>query len=388
MALTGRPDGPPLAPPPGAVGELDRLVHAIASWSAQVGSRVDVEWTSVLTARAALLGLRRQGRRSPNGTCRLLRGDEGWAAINLARPDDRDAVGAIVGATIRGDPWGALDGVLAKISVTELVLRARLLGVPAAALGRVASPTEDAPWTTLRPWPASSPRRLKDLRVVDLSSMWAGPLTAWLLARAGAAVVKVESRSRPDGARATPAFYRTLHGADQECENLDFTNAADLRHLRALVDNADIVIESSRPRALEQLGAGPDDVSPRSGRVWVSITGYGRSAPERDWAAFGDDAAVGGGLVAWEHADEPVFCGDAIADPLTGMHAAVAAFQAVANGGGMLLDVAMARCAASLTAASAPATPAVPAERGPDCWRVAVGAEMFPVFAPGGQPLR
>ena len=57
------------------------------------------------------------------------------------------------------------------------------------------------------------------------------------------------------------------------------------------------MIETSRPRALAALGLAPEMIPHRHGQVWLSITGYGRAAPER--VAFGDDAAVAGGLVGW-----------------------------------------------------------------------------------------
>lgn len=72
--------------------------------------------------------------------------------------------------------------------------------------------------------------------------------------------------------------------------------------------------------------------------------------------AFGDDAAVAGGLVAWAADGTPVFCGDAIADPLSGLHAGLAALAAHAAGGGWLMDVAMAAVCTDLarpTAATA-----------------------------------
>jgi crotonobetainyl-CoA:carnitine CoA-transferase CaiB-like acyl-CoA transferase len=90
--------------------------------------------------------------------------------------------------------------------------------------------------------------------------------------------------------------------------------------------------------------------------VWLSITGYGRDAPMREWIAFGDDAGVAAGL-SWllrEANGYTVFCGDAIADPLTGLHAALLAWAAWTRGGGVLLDVSLygvlARC---ITAGSA-----------------------------------
>jgi crotonobetainyl-CoA:carnitine CoA-transferase CaiB-like acyl-CoA transferase len=70
--------------------------------------------------------------------------------------------------------------------------------------------------------------------------------------------------------------------------------------------------------------------------------------------AFGDDAAVAGGLVAWD-GDGPVFCADAVADPSSGLVAVAATLDALAAGGGWLLDVAMSRVAAHLAGPTLPA---------------------------------
>jgi crotonobetainyl-CoA:carnitine CoA-transferase CaiB-like acyl-CoA transferase len=106
------------------------------------------------------------------------------------------------------------------------------------------------------------------------------------------------------------------------------------------------VIEASRPRALAALGYSPEEfLRRRPGRTWVSITGYGRTGPRSNWVAFGDDAAVSGGLVAW-CAAQPVFCADAIADPVSGVCAATAALASSANGGGHLIDCSMQAAAA------------------------------------------
>jgi crotonobetainyl-CoA:carnitine CoA-transferase CaiB-like acyl-CoA transferase len=116
------------------------------------------------------------------------------------------------------------------------------------------------------------------------------------------------------------------------------------------VSQADVVIEASRPRALEQLGCSPESVDGRPGRVWLSVTGYGRPEPEREWVAFGDDAAVAGGLVAWDDHGEPVFCADAVADPVSGLFGALAVLESLRAGGGQLIDLAMSGCAAQLVA--------------------------------------
>jgi crotonobetainyl-CoA:carnitine CoA-transferase CaiB-like acyl-CoA transferase len=114
---------------------------------------------------------------------------------------------------------------------------------------------------------------------------------------------------------------------------------------------ADVVVEASRPRALEQLGIVAEAVLATAAgggpRVWVSITGYGRAAPGRDRVAFGDDAAVAGGLVVWDEAG-PCFLADAVADPCAGLVAAAAVLRALAAGGRWLLDVSMRDVAAHL----------------------------------------
>ena len=112
---------------------------------------------------------------------------------------------------------------------------------------------------------------------------------------------------------------------------IDFRTDSGRAELAALLGVADIVIESSRPRALANLGLAPEAIGHPDGQVWLSTTGYGRSQP--DLVAFGDDAAVAGGFVGWDGC-EPVFCADAIADPLTGACGALAIAELVAAGGG------------------------------------------------------
>ena len=188
------------------------------------------------------------------------------------------------------------------------------------------------------------PRRVEGLLVADLSSLWAGPLCGQLLARAGAVVVKVESPSRPDGTRrGEPAFFDWMNSGKLSYA-VDFDG--DTEALRRLLDAADIVIEGSRPAALQRRGLSADDMPGRTGRIWLRISGY-RDQPDRP--AFGDDAAVAGGLVG-AAADGPVFCGDAIADPLTGLEAVRAVGQSLRRGGGEVIDVSMAQVAARYAA--------------------------------------
>jgi hypothetical protein len=270
----------------------------------------------------------------------LLHCRDGWCALTLSRPDDVAAVPAMVeAAELHADPWSAVERWAAGRSAVEVTERARLLDLPAAVLGE----HRCAPVVEVRAGPSEQPRNPSGLLVVDMSAMWAGPLCGQLLAQAGATVVKVESPTRPDGTRAgTPAFFDWMNGGKLSFA-VDFNDA---ERVRGLLEVADVVIESSRPAALRRRGLGHEDVIARPGRVWLRITGHGADGEQANWVAFGDDAAVAGGLVGTDGVD-PVFCGDAVADPLTGLQSALAVTNALARGGGFVVDVAMAGVAAS-----------------------------------------
>ena len=361
MAITGRPDGAPLGPP-------DRLVDGLAQWasvvrdrSASLGVPVDVDAVALLGERAAIAGLTRHGRTSCGGTTRLVRARDGWLAVALPRPEDRELLPAWLGIDAGGAAdaeahWPAVVAALAGRRAGDAVERASLLGLPVSQLpdapvAAVAASPPLAPLpvgATLVPAPAPEPRPLTAMTVVDLSSLWAGPLCASILAAAGARVVKVESTRRPDGSRAGPRRFFDLVNGGKRSVALDLAGDDGWRVMRGLLAVADVVIEGSRPRVLEQRGIVPADLVASAGpRVWVSITGHGRTGAGRDRAAFGDDAAVAGGLVVADAAG-PCFCADAAADPAAGLAAAAACLDALATGGRWMLDVALAGVAASL----------------------------------------
>ncbi|MEV4634236.1 CoA transferase [Rhodococcus coprophilus] len=361
-SLTGRLDGPPLVPP----GRAATRARELGAWiAAATDDAVRLDGAALLSERAAFTGAHRAGTTSVGGACRLLPTTDGWAAVSCARPDDPLLLGALVGSDVGNDPWPAVTTWLAEHSGAELAERAELLGV---AAGPVASPAGTPP----RPL---EPRSVRGLLVVDFSALWAGPLCAHLLGLAGARVVKVETPSRPDGARRGNAeFYRLLHGG-HESVVLDPADDRQRREMAALVDAADIVIEASRPRALIGFGLDAGRVVARGG-TWVSITAHGRESMR---IGFGDDVAAGAGLIAHD-ARGPVFVGDALADPLTGLTAAALALSAPADGSGVLWDVSMsAVVAATLEAAGAPVPQAY--RRG-DSWWVQTSSATVEIAAP------
>jgi crotonobetainyl-CoA:carnitine CoA-transferase CaiB-like acyl-CoA transferase len=202
-----------------------------------------------------------------------------------------------------------------------------------------------APWTLTGD--ASTSHRTGRLRVVDLSALWAGPLLGALLARFGASVVKVEDPRRGDASRRRPtALTRDLNRSKQLVP-ASFDGTGRDRLARLLAD-ADIVIEGARPRVLDGLGLGPAH-GLGAGQIWISITAHGRSGPWSGRVGFGDDCAAGGGLY---HAGRgwPGFVGDAVADPLTGLHGTVAVLAARLGGWSGHIDMALRDTAASVTA--------------------------------------
>lgn len=333
---------------------------------------------NLLWERAALLNLPgARNQRNATNHCRLLQTRTGWLAVNLAREDDHGLLPAWLetpAAAQLGTPidWSRLQSLVISQDQLTLHRRAQLLGLPIAAL-------DSHTRTNWFAWqPLGAPLRETNApRVVDLSALWAGPLCAHLLGALGAQVIKVESVHRPDGARTgSPEHYARLNQGKRHAL-LDFHNHKGLAKLAQLIEWADIVITASRPRALAQLGIEPNNVTHKpaslttNGTLWLNITGYGGDPAHGHRVAFGDDAAIAGGLYhrartpssqepyqqssaqqgsAQQEASQtagqlewrPEFYADAVADPLTGLHAALATHYAWRAGKSGQLGVALA----------------------------------------------
>ena len=305
---------------------------------------------SLLGERMALFNTQTGQPVSAGGSCHLFKALDGYLAINLARDEDTDLLPALTNGKVSAPiEKQMLENILKEFCIEDLIPRGRDLGL---AIAPVTLPDYNSfdNWvevsrSTTSQRPATTPPPL----VVDLSSLWAGPLTGSLLASLGAEVIKVESSKRLDGARRNeddPAgereFYDLMNGGKKSF-TCDFTTQNGRQQLLQLIECADIVIEASRPRALRQLGIHAEKmVAEKPGKVWLSLTAYGRGTATENIIGFGDDIGVAAGLSALMEIihGQPLFVGDAIADPLGGLHGALAAWSCWMNGGG-IIDLAL-----------------------------------------------
>lgn len=368
---------PPLPLAGWAHARLAKL--AALSGSARIAA---LTGAGLIGERAMLGGFRIPGQVSAGGGCRLYPTRNGAVALNLARDADRELLPALfeTDATIDiAARMAASDGL-------ELTLRGREMGLAIASTLEAEMLPNPAARRTVAVETDAPARRMPV--VLDLSSLWAGPLAAHLLWLAGADVTKVESRNRPDAMRDGDARHFALLNQGKANVALDLRIAEERARLIAAIAQADIVIESARPRALNQLGIDARALArAQPGLVWISITGHGGEGAAANWIGFGDDCGVAAGL------STTAFVGDAIADPLTGIFAAWVALQSWRLGGGgryflsmsgtvrlaMAEDDRLARDLAAWRAAAGQPFPQVPVR--PTAGVAALGADNARWFA-------
>ena len=187
--------------------------------------------------------------------------------------------------------------------------------------------------------------------VVDLTALWAGPLATALLADLGAEVVKVDPVARPDGLARHRAFHHHLNLAKQVVD-LDLRDDSDRRRFEALLDRADLLIDSFSRRVMPNFGYGRPALAARWPRLAaLSITAFPASAAEADWIAYGPGvhAAMGLGDRGPGRSFEPAPV--AYPDALAGLAAFASAAELLARG-----PSAPAGAEVSLAAAIAPLT--------------------------------
>jgi hypothetical protein len=337
-----------------------------------------LDGATLLYERAMLQGMTIPGRTSAGGGCRLFDSVDDTIALNLVRPTDRELLPALFESdNLDTDDQEAIAARIAQRHAAALVVRGRSMGLAIAAeRERVELP--DA-CVELVAGPAAVTPVRHPPRIVDLSALWAGPLAAHLLWLAGADVVKVESRTRPDSMREGNNTFYALLNQGKASVALDLKNDSERQALLSLIATSDIVIEAARPRALAQLGIDVAQiVRTTPGLVWVSITAHGAVGEAAQWVGFGDDCGVAGGLSAALRTatGHTGFVGDASADPLTGMLAALVAWEAWASRRGGRFVLAMSHVVAQCLARAREQDP-LALESSLTAWRAAAG-KPFP----------
>jgi len=194
---------------------------------------------------------------------------------------------------------------------------------------------------------------LAGIRVLDLSTVLAAPVTATFLGDFGAEVIKVEEPGRGDFTRGTTAGARSPYWA-QEARNkksvtLDLRTDAGQRIVRELVPHFDVVVTNYRPPTLKAWGLDPDalqEIAPST--VLVYVTGYGLTGPYRDRGSFDRIASAFAGLtyVTGDEDRPPVRSGYSTIDYMAAYLGAFSVVTALyhrdtAGGGGQVIDLAL-----------------------------------------------
>ena len=202
---------------------------------------------------------------------------------------------------------------------------------------------------------------LKGLKVVELARILAGPWIGQTLADLGAEVIKVEAPEGDDTRSWGPPFIEHdggrsaayFHAANRGKRSFacDFKDEAQLEALKALIDDADILVENFKVGGLKRFGLDYESLSARNPRlVYASITGFGQTGPEA--ARPGYDFLIQGmcGIMdlTGEPEGEPQKIGVAWIDIITGLYGTIAVQAAIIerqrSGLGQHVDLALLDC--------------------------------------------
>jgi len=195
---------------------------------------------------------------------------------------------------------------------------------------------------------------LAGLRVLDLGTVYAAPITAMLLGDWGADVIKVE-HPRGDPAR-THGLSKDGHGLwwkviarNKRTVTLNFSTSDGQDILRRLVEQTDVVIENFRPGVMEKWGLGPEQLQKvNPSLVMLRVTGFGQEGPYASRRAFGTLAEAMSGLAhqTGEQSGPPTLPPFGLADGVAGLTGAYAVMLAlyhrdVTAGRGQVIDLSL-----------------------------------------------
>jgi crotonobetainyl-CoA:carnitine CoA-transferase CaiB-like acyl-CoA transferase len=398
--------------PAGQVTEVDvSVLEALLS---------TLPYPMMMFERMRALGLPTNVRQAP--MLGVVRAADGWVGINcltgqhwldvcdmLGLPEYGEQQFAIMmGGPERAEFYAAAQPWLDERTVADIVELSQALRIPAAPVADGAD-VLDSPqyaergffvegggkdWSFRQPgppfrlsktpagqaWPSPDrPRRhsgpvadpampFAGLKVLDLSTFWAGGYLTCYLGAFGADVVKLESIQRPDGFRYSGA--QPFEGEDwyersplwqatnlnKRDITLDLSSSRGLELARRLAGQADVVVENYSPRVVEQFGLDYDSlVTLRPDIIAVRMPGFGLDGPWRDYVGWAlNIEQVSGMTAATGYPQGPPCNVQGPADPIVGVHAGVALLAALEHrrhtGEGQLIEVAQIEVGAAVTA--------------------------------------
>ncbi len=401
----------------GALGALTALRLPAAGGVRQVDvSQLEallstLPYPMLMAERMKRLGLPANLRSAP--MLGVVRAADGWVGINcltgqhwldvcamLGLPEyGEQQIAIMLGGPERDEFFAKAEPLLAGQTVAEIVELGQALRIPTSPVNDGAT-VLDCPqyaergffvgaggpdWPFRRPGPAfrfsktavpqpppadppPGPLPFAGLRVLDLTTFWAGAYLTCYLGAFGADVIKVESIQRPDGHRYSGAF--AYEGDDwyerspiwqgtnlnKRDLTLDLTSARGLGIARRLAARADVVVENFSPRVVEQFGLDYDSlVSLKPDVIAVRMPGYGLQGPWRDYVGWALNFEQTAGMSAVTgYPDGPPCNPQGPADPIVGVHAGVALLAALEHrrrtGEGRLIEIAQIEVAACVTA--------------------------------------
>ncbi|MFF0202946.1 CaiB/BaiF CoA transferase family protein [Streptomyces sp. NPDC005017] len=209
-----------------------------------------------------------------------------------------------------------------------------------------------APTAAHRPAAAHAP--LSGLRVLDVATLFAGPLAATMLGDFGAEVVKVEHPRRPDPSRGHGpdkdgvGLWWKMLGRNKRTITLDLSRPGGRATLLRLAATADVVVENFRPGTLEKWDLGWPELSAVNPRlVLARVTGFGQFGPSAHRPGFGTlaEAMSGFAAITGEPDAPPTLPPFGLADSIAGLATAYAVMTALAarerTGEGQVVDMAI-----------------------------------------------
>ncbi|MFF4271624.1 CaiB/BaiF CoA transferase family protein [Streptomyces sp. NPDC001536] len=195
---------------------------------------------------------------------------------------------------------------------------------------------------------------LTGLRVLDLATLFAGPLAATMLGDFGAEVIKVEHPSRPDPSRGHGpskdgiGLWWKLLGRNKRTITLDLSTPGGRATLLRLAATADVVIENFRPGTLEKWDLGWDELRAANPRLILTrVTAFGQFGPYAHRPGFGTlaEAMSGFAAITGEPDAPPTLPPFGLADSIAGLATAYAVMTALAardrTGDGQVVDMAI-----------------------------------------------